>query len=139
MAAITGTVTAVGKNGEKGMLYFARGVFTFSAALVTTDTYNISNLLPRGGARIVAGRIVGSKMDTNATPQLAFRIGNSDDDDGYLTQQTQGTGTQTGFSFDGALVNQVVTNRNLSMTVNTNPATGATSGTFNIELLLEAV
>ena len=57
-------------HGEKSMVQQARAVVTTTAALTTVDVLNFFYLPPN--ARIVAGYLLSSDMDTNASPTLAF-------------------------------------------------------------------
>lgn len=145
MAAKTGTVVVAGKRGEVGQQYTARGKIALDAALATTNTYTISNLLPKGGAKVIAFRFYGVEVDTNATPTCTVSIGNSDDPDGFLKTKGGAVGLQNSLAGqltyfgDGDLIGTTVTNRDLTMTVVANPATGATSGDLFYELVLEGV
>lgn len=129
MAAITGTAVD-GKLGLVGARRPVKGVFTFAAALSTGDTYTITDLFPY--PVIVHGvKVVGTVMDTHATPTLAITVGNSDDADGFLKNIVIKQTTQTNIEgFDGALIGTVISNKDVTLTVSANPGTGATSGTW---------
>ena len=139
MAAITGTLVESPNLGLPGRREPVLAKFTFAAALATTDTYSISDLFPKP-VKIHSVRVIGDIMDTNATPTLDIAIGNSDDADGFLKDIVI---TQTGqtniVGFDGALIKSVISNPDITMTVNADPATGATSGTWYLEFDAERV
>lgn len=145
MAALTGTVTLAGKNGEIGQQYLARGSYTFGAEIEDTDTITWSNILPAGGAKVVGFRVYGQEIDTNATPTATFIVGNTDDTDGYLKTKGGAVGLQNSlagqlfYAGDGDLITSgsIITNRNVVLTMTAATATGASSGTIYIELVLE--
>ena len=145
MAALTGTNAIAGKNGEVGMQFTATGTYTLAAALANGDTITWSNLLPLGGAKIVAVRFFAPELDTNATPTMKWTLGNSDDADGFIIEQGGAVGLSNSLPTmivaggTGALMDTTVTNRNVVFTVTAAVATGATTGTIRVEFLLEGI
>ena len=79
MATYNSTAVALNQpiafHGERGVVQFVRQVVTTTAALTTADVLNFFYL--PANARIVAAYLVSSDMDTNATPLLAFNVGDS--------------------------------------------------------------
>lgn len=139
MASYDGTITISGKAGEIGTQSKARGEFALPGALADTDTITWSNLLPKGGAKVIDVQVFGVEVDTNATPTLTYTVGDGTDADGYITTKTGAAGA-SGQHFakgDGALVDTDVTGRDVVLTVTADPATGATSGTLFVEVTVE--
>lgn len=62
-------------HGEKNLVQQARAVVSPTAALTTADVLNFFYLPPN--ARIVAGYLLSSDMDTNGAPTLAFNVGDA--------------------------------------------------------------
>jgi len=141
MADITGAVVINDEFGVQGMERRVLGSFTFSAALVTTDTYTIANLFPVDLTyKVKSFKLWGTIMDTNATPTLAVSVGNSDDADGYLAATViDGIQDNAVIGGTGAFIGDDtgVKNKDLTMTVTADPATGATSGTWFFEVVAE--
>ena len=142
MTAKTGTVTYTSRP-QLGEQRWVRGVITLDAAFATTNTYTIANLFPSGGCKVLALRHASIEADTHATPTLVYEIGNSDDANGFKTSFTSAIGLQNSLASqavaigDGALIGTAITNRDLTLTVTADPATGATSGDLIFEVLIE--
>lgn len=145
MTAYTGTVLIPGKNGDKGAQNIALGKLTFASALASGDTYTLTNILPLGGAKVVSVRVFGAELDTGATPTGKYKVGNSDDSDGYLVDKSAALGLQNSlpsqavYFGDGILIGTTVTNRDVVLTGITNMATGATEVSLFVELVLEGI
>lgn len=145
MTAFTGTNVLTGKGGELGALSIARGSYTFGTEVENADTITWTNILPAQGAKVVGFKVFGTELDTNATPTATFTIGDGTDADGYLTTKGGAVGLQNSlagqlfYEGDGALVGTKVTGRNVVLTMTAATATGASTGTIYVELLLEAV
>lgn len=149
MAALTGTVQVAGKSGSVGRQFVAKGSYTLGGALANADTITWTNLLPDPNTcKVVSGRIYGPELDTNATPTMLFTIGDGTDADGYLLSKggavtlSNSLANQLMYEFDGAIICAAAgtaESRNVVLTVTAAVATGATSGTIWIELLLEGV
>lgn len=147
MAAKTGSVLVAGKTGELGQQYDAVGYIDLDAALATTNTYTIANLFPKGKYKVVGFDFWSPELDTNASPTLTFSVGNSDDPDGYLKTingglpaQAPANGSQLNYKGNGDLIGTTPTpNRDVTLTVVADPATGVTSGRLFFGFTLEGV
>lgn len=139
MTAITGTLVETPNLGKVGRREPVLAKFTFAAALVNTDTYTISDVFPYP-VKVHSVRVVGTIMDTNATPTLGISVGNSDDPDGFLKAIVINQTGQTNIvGVDGALIKTGISNKDVTMTVTADPATGATSGTWYLEFDAEVL
>lgn len=138
MAAKTGTPVNT-KLGLPGTVRPVTAVMVHDAALSTSNTYTIADLFPKP-VLIHGVTISGTAMDTNTAPQLAITVGNSDDADGFLKSVViSQKNPYNVFGADGALINTVISNPDVTMTVAANPATGASSGTWYFTFWAEAV
>lgn len=148
MADYTATVDVPGKGGDIGTQMVASGYYDLAGAITghatTGDTITFSDILPFGGAIVRDVEVVSPELDTNATPTGTLIVGNSDDDNGFIT--TTGIAVETTVatplvlkSFDGALLNTHVTNRTVIIEFTAALATSATTGRVRLNLLLEAV
>lgn len=145
MTAYTGTVTRAAKAGGLGELSVAKGSYTFGTEIENADTITWTNILPGQGAKVVGFAVYGVELDTNATPTATFIIGDGSDTDGYLTTKGGAVGLQNSlagqlfYKGDGALIDTEVSSRNVVLTMTAATATGASSGTIYVELLVEGI
>lgn len=143
MVAQTGTVTTQGRTGEIDTEFTAVAEYDLNGtALVTTDTYTISNFLPAGKKQCLYFQVwTSAELDTNATPTLDIAVGNTGDADGFLTDTVNAFEKGFVFGGDGALVGEAssFTDTDLTLTVNTNPATGATAGIIHFKGVFRGV
>ncbi len=145
MTAYTGTITVAGKNGEVGQQFNAVGKYTFGTEVEDTDTITWTNLLPNNSSKVVGFKVYGTELDTNATPTATFTIGDGTDPDGYLTTKGGAVGLQNSLAGqliyfgDGALMFTDVSSRDVVLTMTAATATGASSGTIYVEVLIEGI
>lgn len=133
-----------GRGGEVGNQFMATSHYALTGALVAADTITFTNLLPKAGGVIVAVDIFSPELDTDATPTGTWKVGNTDDDDGYvltsnigLPTQAPANGQQISHHGTGALIGTTVTNRDVVVTIVGVMATSATTGTIGIRVLIE--
>ena len=151
MTALTATVDLPGRGGDIGEQLVASGYYDVLATIVghatTGDTITFPNILPQGGAKVIAAQVVSPEIDTHGTPTGTCIVGNSDDDNGLIKTANIGKPAQlpangsplTLNSFDGALINTTVTNRDVIIEFTAALATSITSGRIRLNLLLEAL
>lgn len=151
MADYSATIDVPGKGGDIGTQFKASGYYALTGAITghatTGDTITFTNILPFGGAKVLEVEVVCPELDTDATPTGTMIVGNSDDDNGFITTQNVGKPAQLpangaqliAKSFDGALLNTHITNRDIIIEFTAALATSATSGTVRLNVLLEAV
>jgi len=152
MTAYAGFITTKGRSGELGSPRKALGYITLGAAdangttvstLATTDTITWTNIIP-GKFKVIGGAIWGVEPDVHATPTGTLKIGNSDDDDGYLVTTGEAVGLSNSLAeawvrkFDGALLGTTISNGSIVLTPVANVATIG-SGKIWIELEVEGV
>lgn len=133
MAAITGSNYTSKPRWERGYAFKASGYATH-ATVATGDVITWTNILPEDGVTIKAFKIYSDKeVDTNASPGT-FKVGNSDDDDGFLAARSMGTaGDGITAAGVGALVGTYITNRSVVATLGT-VGTAASNVTWFIEI-----
>jgi hypothetical protein len=147
MAALTGTISTAGKNGELGQQYQAVGTYALGGALAAADTITWTGLLPKGKFKVVSGYMTAPELDTNASPTGTIKIGDGTDDDAYLTEsniglpaQAPANGYPLTLPFNGASMGTTVSALpNVVATVVGVMATSATSGTIRVVFNLEGV
>ena len=146
MTAYTGTIVSEGRGGELGQQFSAIGKYALTGALVNGDTITWSNLLPKNTVKVIAFRFWSVELDTGGTPTTLFTIGDGTDPDGYLTSKggavtlSNSLAGQLSYFGDGALIGaDDAASRDVVLTVTAAVATGATSGTLWVEVLLEGL
>lgn len=140
MTALTGSVTQKAKIGGLGDEHTAKGEYTLGGAIVSADTITFSGILGKGAKRIVGVRYFGAELDTHASPTGTIIIGTESDADGLLTSKVAGgAGAQLVYFGDGALVDTIVEDENVIITVGGTLATAASAGTLYVEIVVEGV
>jgi hypothetical protein len=139
MANFNGTTLTAGKSGELGSQNVCTGKFTIATALANTDTITFPvDLLPIKG-KIIGGRIYGAAIDSHGSPTATFTLGTAADPDGFVTTRSGATGLTAGWDFNGDLKGTVVSQTAIILTVTAAVATGATSGTLFVDVIVEGV
>jgi hypothetical protein len=139
MTALTGTNVLSAPKWQAGLQYTAVGYYTLGGAIVSGDTITWTNILPGTGnpVKLLGFRVWGQELDTNASPTGTLKIGDANDDDGYLTSKTAGDATgQMQFFGDGAYIGGQTgaasgqASASIIATVGGTLATAASSGTI---------
>lgn len=98
-----------------GMIQMVEFQYTLAGAVITGDSYTTpADALPDNGIRILEVEILSPELDTNATPTATFVVGDSDDDNRFISAAPAG-------------VNGITTT-NYQMSTKINIAQGLTSG-----------
>jgi hypothetical protein len=148
MTVYSATIDIKGKAGRIGQQLTASGTYTLVGGITghasTGDTILFENIIPRGGAKVVAVQVVSPELDTNASPTGTFIVGNSDDDNGFVITENCGlpvvapaNGKQLSVTGTGALIGTAVTNRDIIVEYTAALATSATSGAIRLNVILE--
>ena len=119
-------------HGEKNLVQNARAVVTTTAALTTADVLNFFYLPPN--ARVVAGYLLSSDMDTNGTPTLAFNVGDSGSAARYFAASVVGQAGTASTALAQAGLGYLTTAKTLiTCSPSANAATGV-AGTLELSL-----
>ena len=137
MATITGSLLYPSRLGLVGSTERVIAKFSFGSAPANADVLNCADLFPFP-VLVKGAELLGDILDTNATPTLAVKFGNSDDDDGFIPDTVIGQTVQTNIQGFGALVGTVITNKDLTGLITAAPATGAT-GDWYVALEVQRV
>lgn len=151
MTEYLATIDNPGRGGERGQQFLASGYYDLAGAITghatTGDTIKFANILPYGGVYVREVSVVCPELDTNSSPTGTMIVGNTDDDNGYITTTNVGLPAQApanGYplkinSFDGALINTHVTNRDIIIEFTAALTTSATTGRIRLSALIEGV
>lgn len=145
MTAYTGSIVIKPANGGLGDEHTVKGSYTLGAEIEDTDTITWTGILGKGDKQIVAFRVYGVELDTNATPTATFVVGTEDDDNGLLTTKGGAVGLQNSLAGqlsyfgDGDLVGTITNDENIILKMTAATATGASSGKIFVEAVLKGV
>ena len=134
MTAYTQTTPLNPARWEPGLMTSVTSVYALTGAVVTADTFTFSGMFPGNSFQPIDVEVWGAELDTNASPTATIIVGNSDDDNGYVTSKTAGGAAQQFYvKGDGDLLGDTLTNTSVVVTLGGTVGTAASSGNIFVK------